>query len=143
QNSQRAYWAALGISSSGSEARSNHHFAISALESLQNLGNIARIMLAVAIYPNHVLITEFVRQEVAGLDATAKPEMMRKEQYLRACTAGFVRRSIFRTVIDHEHWSSWHRGMYLVNHARDGSLLVQCGNKDQQFVSIAGHSAAT
>ena len=54
------------------ETRSDHHFAIALLQRLEDGGNIARIVLPVAVDADHVVVTEFIRQTISGLYAAAQ-----------------------------------------------------------------------
>ena len=66
------------------ESRSDHHLAAFLLQRLEDRGDIARIVLAVAIHADHVVVAQLVRQPIAGLHASAQPQVMRQRQHTRA-----------------------------------------------------------
>ena len=69
------------------ESRSDHHLAAFALQRFENLGNVARIVLAVAIDADHVVVAQLEGQPVAGLHAAAQAQMMRQRQDVGARAA--------------------------------------------------------
>ena len=106
------------------EARADHHFAAGGLESLEHAGNIARVVLPVAIHANHELEAEFVGQFVPGLHAAAQTEMVRQGQHVGAGLARHGNRAVRRTIVDHQYRDSGHVLVDFADNAAYRCLLV-------------------
>ena len=116
------------------EARADHHFAAGGLEPLEDAGNIARVVLAVAIDADHVLEAEFVGEFVAGLHAAAETEVVRQGQHFGAGLARDLDGAVGRAIVDHQHRDSGDVLVDFADHAADGAFLVEGGHDDQQGV---------
>ena len=106
-------------------------------------GMSLRVVLPVAVDPDHVLESQFICQFVAGLHAAAQPEMMRQRQDGGPGPPRALDRRIERAIVDHEHR---HAGDMLVNradHALDRPFLVPGRHDHQQgFRTLGANQSA-
>ena len=127
------------------EARSDHHLATGAPKHFHDTGNIARIVLTVAVDPNNIVISELMSKHVSRLHATTEPEVMRQWKHVRTNGTRDVLGAVERTIVDDQNRSSWEHFMKLVDDSRDGCLFV-IGRDDHEEVvwpESAPHNAAT
>ena len=127
---------------SGDEARADHHLAARVLQALEDARNVARIVLAIAIHANHVVVAQLEGQLVAGLHAAAQAQMMRQRQHLGAgarapsdCVSSVEQSSITSTGTPGTYWWT------VADHAGDRALLVEGGHDHQQRVRDHGRES--
>ena len=69
----------------------------------QHARDIARVVLAVAVHADHVLVAEFVGQLVAGLHATAQAQVMGQGEHPGAGLPRQRHGLVNRAIVDHQH----------------------------------------
>ena len=100
-------------------------------EGFQNARNVGRVVLAVAIYPNDEIEIHFEREFVTRLNATAETEMHRETEHVGACLRRHSGCSVDRVIVDHKYRHVRKSGLCSQNNPRNGVLLIQRGNDDQ------------
>ena len=134
-DAQSAQHAAM-LSRAVQESRSDHHLAVFALQRRQDLRNVARIVLAVPIHADHVVVAQLIRQPVARLHASAESQMIRQRQNIGARLVRHLARRVRRTVIHYQHRNSRHHLADFADHLAHRALFVECRNQDQQLHTL-------
>ena len=114
------------------EARPDRHLAALALQGVQNRGDVARIVLPVAIHADHILIAKLEREFVAGLHASAQPQMVRQSEHPRAGFFGPRNGRVAGAIVYHQDRHAGQHGLDLGDYATDRAGLAIGGDEDQQ-----------
>ena len=102
-------------------------------------GNIARIVLSIAIYADHIFVAQLIRQPVSGLNAAAQAEMMRESKHLRACGApGCAWRP--PSNLDNQDGGPRHGGLHF-SITPPTRLFVECRNQNQNPLRVGCHTS--
>ena len=117
------------------EPRAGDHVEAAAIvEPLEQLGDVLRVVLAVAVELHRDLVAVLLRVHVSGLHGAADPEVERQADDLRTggrcCPAG----PVGGAVVDHEHVELGRAAPNLLDRARDRLDLVERGD-DRQIAS--------
>ena len=94
-------------------------------------GDVAGIVLAVAINADDILETEFVGELVSGLDAAAEAEMARKRHDFRSGLPGDEDSGVGRAIVDDKDRNSRQFAMHGLDDVPDGTFFVESRNDHQ------------
>jgi hypothetical protein len=87
-------------------------------------------VLAVAIDADHVVVTEFEGEAVAGLDASAESEVVGQSEDAGSGFAGSGDSVVGGVVVDYEDGGVGHGGPDFADDSGDGAFFVEGGDED-------------
>jgi hypothetical protein len=87
-------------------------------------------MLAVPVHSDDVEKSGFKRKLITGLYGAAETEMVRKRQYLGACTSGDGDSSIARRIVHNEDGDIREHSPNVLDDVGNGAFLVETRNED-------------
>jgi len=114
-----------------------------AIQRSEDGGNVARVVLSVAVHANHIFVAQFVRQPIPRLHASPQAQMMRKSQHLRASSARQTSRGVHRTIIHYQNRRSRDGGLYFFDHSSHRGFFIERRNQDQNALCVHTHREAT